>query len=166
MKNMISISKRGITAILTLCILLGIAGTWMNVTAMAEETTVATEETAVATEEITTVVVEESTIFTKDITLVTEESAQELVPVMARRCENDYSNIISGKPYVPYGCTMVRNDVASVKSSYFIDFVIFTFGSFRSNEWKKHMETWEDDDGNSYECHYWQGPNGVTYYYN
>lgn len=54
----------------------------------------------------------------------------------------------------------------SVKSAYFIEFVIFTFGSFRSNEWKKHMETWEDDDGNRYECHYWQGPNGVTYYYN
>ena len=68
---------------------------------------------------------------------MTGENTQELVPVMARRCEDDYSNIIYGKPDVPYGCTMIRNDVASVKSTYFIEFVIFTFGSFKSNEWKK-----------------------------
>ena len=56
MENIFKISKRGIIAILTLCILLGIAGTCFNVTAMAAETTTTVEETAVATEEITTVV--------------------------------------------------------------------------------------------------------------
>lgn len=86
MENIFKISKRGIIAILTLCILLGIAGTCFNVTAMAAETTATVEETAVATEEITTVVVEESTTSTEDTTVVTEENTQELVPRMARAC--------------------------------------------------------------------------------
>ncbi len=86
MENIFKISKRGIIAILTLCILLGIAGAGLNVTAMAAETTATVEETAVATEEITTVVVEESTTSTEDTTVVTEENTQELVPRMATRC--------------------------------------------------------------------------------
>lgn len=85
MENIFKISKRGIIA-LTLCILLGIAGTGLNVTAMVAETTATVEETAVATEEITTVVVEESTTSTEDTTVVTEENTQELVPRMARAC--------------------------------------------------------------------------------
>jgi hypothetical protein len=72
MEKIFEINKRGITVILTLCILLGIVGTCGNITAIAAETTVETEATAVATEEITTVVV--------------EETAQELVPMMARGC--------------------------------------------------------------------------------
>lgn len=71
MENIFKISKRGIIAILALCILLSIAGTGLNVTAMAAETTATVEETAVATE---------------DTTVVTEESTQELVPRMATRC--------------------------------------------------------------------------------
>ncbi len=57
MENIFKISKRGIIAILTLCILLGIVGTCVTVTAMAEETTVAADETT-----------------------------QELVPMMASMC--------------------------------------------------------------------------------
>ena len=93
MENIFKISKRGIIAILTLCILLSIAGTCFSVTAMAAEITVTVEETAVATEEITTVVVEESTISTvepvvstEDTTVVAEENTQELVPRKARAC--------------------------------------------------------------------------------
>ncbi len=67
MKSIIKTSKRSIIAILALCILLGIAGT----AAMAKETTETVEESAVATE---------------DTAVVTEESTQELVPVMARAC--------------------------------------------------------------------------------
>ncbi len=93
MKNIINISKRGITAILTLCILLGIAGTCVNVAAMAEETTLATETTAVATAE-TTVDTEETEIATEKITIVvaeqtsvaTADTTQELMPMMARWC--------------------------------------------------------------------------------
>ena len=149
MENIFKAGKRGIIATLTLCMLLGIAGTCLSVTAMAATATV--EETAVSTE---------------NATVVIDETIQELVPMMARGCEDDYSNIIAGKPDVPDDCTRVRNDVVGVKSPFFIEFVIATFGSYRANEWKKHMETWEDDDGNRYECHYWQGPNGVTYYHN
>ena len=89
MENIFKISKRGIIAILTLCMLLSIAGTGLNVTAIAAATV---EETVVATEEIATVIVEESTISTENTTVVTEESTQELVPMMARGCgeENKY----------------------------------------------------------------------------
>ena len=61
MKNIFKTSKRSIAAILTLCILLGIAGTCVYAaSAMTEETVI-----------------------------VTEEPTQELVPVMARACGND-----------------------------------------------------------------------------
>ena len=56
MKNLIEISKRSIAAILTLCIFLGITGTCVYAVAMPEETT------------------------------ATEETTQELVPVMTTRC--------------------------------------------------------------------------------
>ena len=80
------IRKRGISAILALCILLSIAGFGVHADAMAQETTVSTEATAVATEEITTVVVEETTISTQEPTVATGETTQELMPVMARGC--------------------------------------------------------------------------------
>ena len=64
MKNIIKDSKRGFIAILTLCILLGIAGTRVDVSAMAEENQTTTEES----------------------TVVTEDAAPELVPMMARGC--------------------------------------------------------------------------------
>lgn len=84
--------------------LLSIAGTCLSVTAMAAETTATVEETAVTTEEITTVVVEgstisteEPTVATEDTAVVTEENTQELMPMMARGCENDYNHIF-GNP--------------------------------------------------------------------
>ena len=106
MKNIFKNSKRGIAAIFTLCILLGIAGTCVYAASIPEVNTVSTEE-----------------------------KTQELMPMMASAC-NDYSNILRGKPYVPEGCTRIRNDVASVNSSFFISFVTCTYGSFRANEWK------------------------------
>ena len=140
MENIFKISKRGIIAILTLCILLGIAGTCFSVTAMAAEITVTVEETAVATEEITTVVVEESTISTvepvvstEDTTVVAEENTQELVPRMARACwgtldeglnyyigKDNWSYDTNGSPqasgfniYVSNGyCRVTGNDVS------------------------------------------------------
>ena len=90
MENIFKISKRGIIVILTLCILLGIAGTGVNVAAMAEETIVYSEATAVATEEITTVVVEETTISTEEPTVAIGETTPELMPMMARGCSNYY----------------------------------------------------------------------------
>ena len=57
MKNIFKNSKRGIAAILTLCILLGIAGTCVYAASIPEENTAHTEETA-----------------------------QELMPMMARGC--------------------------------------------------------------------------------
>lgn len=110
MKNIFKTSKRGIAAILTLCILLGIAGTHMNVTAMAAETTATVEETAVATEEITTVVVEESTTSTEDTTVVTEENTQELVPRMAREC--GYGNLTSWYNIAHKTKSLILSDVS------------------------------------------------------
>ena len=63
MKNLLKTGKRGIAAILTLCILLGIAGTCVYASSvMPEENEVVIEETIVADEETT----------------------QELMPMMAR----------------------------------------------------------------------------------
>ena len=82
MENIFKTCKRGIAVILTLCILLGFTGTCVNVTAMAEETTVSIEEIIFATE---------------DSTVATEETTPELIPMMARGCENDYNHIF-GNP--------------------------------------------------------------------
>ncbi len=81
MKSIIKTSKRSIIAILTLCILLGIAGT----AAIAAETTATVEGTSVATEEITTVV-EKTTVTTEKTTVETDETSQELMPMMAIAC--------------------------------------------------------------------------------
>ena len=78
MKNLFNISKRGIAALLTLCILLGIAGISVHATAMAEETTATVEETAGSTEE--------PIVATEDTTVVTEQITQELVPLRASDC--------------------------------------------------------------------------------
>lgn len=51
-KNINKISKRSIIAILTLCVLLGITATCVNVFAMDEVTTIATEETSEMADEI------------------------------------------------------------------------------------------------------------------
>ena len=100
MKSIIKTSKRGVIAILALCILLGIVGTCMNVVVMAADTTANAEGTAVATEEIATVVVEETTTYTEEpivvtevTTVVTDEHSQELIPIMARGC--GYGNLTS-----------------------------------------------------------------------
>ena len=90
MKNIISIRKSSITAILALCILFGIPGTCMNVTAMAEKTTVATEENIVAIGEIATAT-EESAEATGEIEGATEETPQELVPMVANGCCHTYT---------------------------------------------------------------------------
>lgn len=103
MENIFKISKRGIIAILTLCMLLSISGTGLNVTAMAAETTATVEETAVATEEITTVVVEESTISTEEPTVATEETTPELMPMMARGCSSVPQSAYSMYSYITNG---------------------------------------------------------------
>lgn len=84
--------KRGIIVILTLCILLGIAGTGLNVTAMAAETTATVEDTSVATEEITTVVLEAPVLATEEATVAADKTTQELMPMMARMCY-DYNTV-------------------------------------------------------------------------
>ena len=71
MKNIFNISKCSIAMLLTLGILLGIAGIGVHATAVEEETTAVTEEAKVATE---------------DNTASTEETLQELMPMMARGC--------------------------------------------------------------------------------
>ena len=84
-ENIIKTSKLCIITIISLCILLNIAGTCLNVTAVAAETTATVEEIAIATEEITTVVVEETTEVVEETTTVASEvTTQELMPMMAR----------------------------------------------------------------------------------
>lgn len=73
MRSIIKTSKRGVIAILTLCMFLGIAGTCVNVAAMAEKNTIATEEK----------------------TAVTEETTPELMPMMARGCPSGLGNFLN-----------------------------------------------------------------------
>lgn len=68
MKNIFKTSKRSIATILTLCILLCIAGTGVYaVSVMPEETTT-----------------------TEDTSTVNEETPQELVPMMASACDHTH----------------------------------------------------------------------------
>ena len=67
MKKIFNSSKRGIAVILTMCILIGIAGTCVHA-AVVDETT-----------------------------QVSDEPTQELMPMMASGCENDYNHIF-GNP--------------------------------------------------------------------
>ena len=103
MKNIFKTSKRGIAAILTLCILLGIAGTHMNVTAMEEDTTVAIEKITIATGETTTVAAEETAV-------VTEEITPELMPMMAREC--GYGNLTSWYNIAHKTKSLILSDVS------------------------------------------------------
>ena len=72
MENVFKITKRSIIAILTLCLILGIAGTCVNVTAMAAETSVNAEEIVETTSETTVVATDVITIATEESTVVTE----------------------------------------------------------------------------------------------
>ena len=81
MKSIFRNSKHGIAAVLTLCIILGIAGTCVNIAVMAEEPTVATDET-------TAVAAEEITIATEESAVESGETVPELVPKMARGCSS------------------------------------------------------------------------------
>lgn len=103
MGKIFTISKRGIIAILTLCILLCTTGIGVHAISMPEENiavteeiTVVVEETTVATEKTTAVAAEEITIATEESTVVTEETTPELIPMMANRCSypslNQYLN--------------------------------------------------------------------------
>ena len=69
MEHIFKISKRGIIAILTLCMLFGIVGTCINAAAMAAEATV-----------------------------VAEEHTQELVPMMASNCRYNHYEVTSSWP--------------------------------------------------------------------
>ena len=74
MKNIFKNIKRGIVAILTLCILLGIVGTCVYATSMLEESTV-----------------------------VTEETTPELMPMMARGCSSVPQSAYSMYSYITNG---------------------------------------------------------------
>ena len=78
MKSIIKTSKRGIIAILTLCILLCTTGIGVHAISVPEENIVTAEET--------TVVVEETKVAIEGITVADEETTSELMPMMASDC--------------------------------------------------------------------------------
>lgn len=61
-----------------------------------------------------------------------------------------------GKKIVPKGSTRLRKDVRNVNSSEFKEFIRSQGKSFKSNEWKKVMETWKAPSGKTLEIHYWR----------
>lgn len=69
----------------------------------------------------------------------------------------DLSNYYQkGKKEVPAGSECTRRDTRNVKSEDFKDFIRSQGKSFKSNEWKKVMETWRTPDGRNVEVHYWK----------
>lgn len=69
----------------------------------------------------------------------------------------DLSNYYQrGKKEVPAGSECTRRDTRNVKSEDFKDFIRSQGKSFKSNEWKKVMETWKTPDGRNIEVHYWK----------
>ena len=93
MKNIFKTNKRGIIAILALCMLLNTIGICVHADTMPEENSAVTEETTVVVEE-TVVATEEPIIVTEENVVVTNENAQELIPMMARGCGYDYNTVI------------------------------------------------------------------------
>ena len=89
MKTIINIGKCGITAILALCILLGMVGTCMNVSATEEIATVVTDEATVVSTETIIILTEETTVTPKEATVKVTRTASELIPMMAQRCSSD-----------------------------------------------------------------------------
>ena len=85
MKNIIKTNKRGIIAILTLCMLLNTIGICAYATAVPEDNMATSEDTTLVVEE-TVVATEEPIIVTEENVVVTEENTQELMPMMARGC--------------------------------------------------------------------------------
>ena len=96
MKNIFKTNQRGIIAILTLCMLLNTIGICVHATSMPKDNMATPEDTTVVVEE-TVVATNEPIIVTDDNVVVTEENTQELMPMMARGCENDYNHIF-GNP--------------------------------------------------------------------
>ena len=84
MKTIINIGKCGITAILALCILLGMVGTCMNVSATEEIATVVTDEATVVSTETIIILTEETTVTPKEATVKVTRTASELIPMMAQ----------------------------------------------------------------------------------
>ena len=92
MKNIFKISKRGIIAILTLCMFLITSGICVHATAIPEENTGVIEETTVATG-VNTVTAVATTVVVEDTTAVSiAETTPELMPMMARECSYDSYN--------------------------------------------------------------------------
>ena len=88
MKSIFRNSKHGIAAILTLCIILGIAGTCVNIAVMAEEPAVVTDETTVIVTDEITITTEESTVGNVETMSTIEAIVPELMPTMARECDS------------------------------------------------------------------------------
>lgn len=116
MKNLFKISKRRIAAILTLCILLGIAGTCVYAaSAMPEENTA-----------------------------VTEKTTQELVPMMATRCGPTYGQggytVETG--VIPD--TSGHNQYGSCSYTIYYYADGSSYGIYTDNRGTQHVQTYSD----------------------
>ena len=139
MKNIFNISKCSIAMLLTLGILLGIAGIGVHATAVAEETTVVTEESKVTTE---------------DNTVSTEETTQELMPTMARGCEYNDDYYIEGEPELPVGAMPVGDPtIGSHVSASFLNFVVGL--GYPNTKWYYYMQDYRLPNGQLVKYHIW-----------
>lgn len=89
------------------------------------------------------------------------ESFEELSPMMASEC----SYYISGKPYVPEGANLIREEENYNKSAGFASFA--SSQGYVLGTWMYKMETW-GTMWEIFECHYWYNTSypDVFFYHN
>ena len=96
--------------------------------------------------------------FKEDIETLKEDMSQENESPESSKVgsNSDTGYYQRGKVEVPEDSELIRRDKANVNSEEFKDFIREEDGYFKSNEWKKYMETWETPDGEYIEVHYWK----------
>ena len=76
-----------------------------------------------------------------------DKGIEEIMPIAA------YSCYVSGKPYVPVGANLIREDEGPNKSAAFAAYVKRL--GYEKGEWRYKMETYGFGAYDIYECHYW-----------
>ena len=152
MKNIIKTNKRGIIAILTLCMLLNTIGICAYATAIPEDNMATPEDTTVVVEE-TVVATEEPIIVTEENIVVTEENTQELMPMMANQCEDD-DYYIKGEPDIPVGAMPIGlPTIGGYVSNSFLNHVVSL--GYPDTNWYYYMQDYRLPNGQLVKYHIW-----------
>lgn len=114
--------KRSIIVILTLCMLLSATGIDVYATSISDENQIVSEETTVGTEQIT-IFAEENTVTDNETMATTKDTMPELMPMMARGCDEEdpypLTNGYYGDPGISGGDMRVMGGGYSAACAFF-----------------------------------------------